>query len=175
MSAPITTERLRMRPFTQEDALALFGIFSLAEVARWSGTGTPMVDVAEANARIERWSTRAGGHPAAGVFAMERLDTKAVIGSALLVPISVSGGGDPQEHEIGWHLHPDAWGSGFATEAATALVERGFAAGISHLLAVTDPENIRSQAVCARLGMTDLGLRSDWYDRELRAFRLDRS
>lgn len=175
MSDSITTQRLRLRPFTAEDALALFEVFRLPEVARWSGAGAPMTDVSEAYARIERWSTRAGTHPAAGVFAVERLDDGAMIGTALLVPIPPSAGSKSHDHEIGWHLHPDAWGRGFATEAATALVERGFAAGIPRLLAVTDPENIRSQAVCARLGMTDLGLRPDWYDRELRAFRLDRS
>lgn len=171
----IETNRLLLRPFTMDDAAALFEIFRLPEVARWSGTGEPMADISEAHARIERWSTRGGANPAAGVFAVERLDTRAMIGAALLVPIPPSGGGEGDDHEIGWHLHPDAWGSGFATEAAAALVARGFATGIPRLLAVTDPQNVRSQAVCARLGMTDLGLTSDWYDRELRAFRLDPS
>jgi RimJ/RimL family protein N-acetyltransferase len=81
---------------------------------------------------------------------------------------------DRADVEVGWHLHPDVWGRGYASEAATALVERGFAAGIEELYAVTDPDNVRSQAVCRRLGMTDLGLRTEWYDQELRAFRLSR-
>lgn len=169
------TDRLHLRPFTQDDAPALFEIFRLPDVARWSGTGTPMADVSEAHARIERWASRAGTHPAAGIFAIERLDTGAMIGTALLVPIPPSTGFESHDHEVGWHLHPDAWGSGFATEAATALTERGFAGAMPRILAVTDPENVRSQAVCARLGMVDLGLSSDWYDRELRAFRLDPS
>lgn len=175
MSDSITTERLLLRPVRPSDAPALFEIFRLPDVARWSGTGEPMADPTEADARIERWATRAGTHPAAGIFAVERLDTGAMIGTALLVPIPPSEGFESDDHEIGWHLHPDAWGSGFATEAATALVQRAFAAGIPSLLAVTDPDNVRSQAVCARLGMVDLGLRPDWYDRELRAFRLDPS
>jgi RimJ/RimL family protein N-acetyltransferase len=40
------------------------------------------------------------------------------------------------------------------------------------VVAVTHPDNAPSQAVCRRLGMSDLGLRDDWYDRTLRAFAL---
>ena len=165
------TDRLRLRPFTMDDAEALFEVFRLPEVARWSGTGTAMTDVSEARARIERWSTRAGSHPAAGVFAVERLDTGVVIGAALLVPLPPSDGAEGHDHEVGWHLHPDAWGHGFATEAASALLARAFAAGMTEVFAVTDPDNVRSQAVCGRLGMEPLGLTSRWYDRELAAFR----
>lgn len=167
----IETARLRLRHFTPDDAQALFDVFRLPEVARWSGTGTPMTDVSEAVARIERMPARAGEHPATGVFATERLDTGAFIGSTLLVPLTSSAGVDRSDFEVGWHLHPDAWGHGFATEAASALLARGFAAGMSEIYAVTDPDNVRSQAVCVRLGMDDLGLASTWYDSELRAFR----
>jgi RimJ/RimL family protein N-acetyltransferase len=169
----IETERLWLRPFTPDDTPAVFGLFSLPEVARWSGTGTPMTDVSEAIARIERMPERAGKHPAAGIFATERRDTGDFVGMTVLVPIPSSEGAEGDDHEIGWHLHPDAWGHGYATEAASALVDRGFVAGMPRILAVTDPDNVRSQAVCHRLGMTDLGLRSHWYDRDLRAFRLD--
>ncbi len=170
----ITTDRLTLRPFTLDDAPALFGLFSLPEVARWSGQGVAMTDVSEAVARIERMPMRAGDHPATGLFAVVPHATGEVVGMALLVPIPTSSGIERDDLEIGWHLHPDVWGSGYATEVAAALIERAFAADVSELYAVTNPDNVRSQAVCRRLGMTDLGLRSDWYDRELRAFRLDR-
>ncbi|WP_434743234.1 GNAT family N-acetyltransferase [Micromonospora sp. SH-82] len=28
--------------------------------------------------------------------------------------------------EVGWHLHPDSWGRGYATEAARVLVDRNW-------------------------------------------------
>ncbi len=171
----IRTERLLLRPFTPDDADDVYAIFSLPEVARWSGrNGEPMAHRDEAVARIASFPQRAGPHPASGVFAMVPTGEQRVVGMALLVPIPLSSGDEPQDFEIGWHLHPDGWGRGLATEAGSALVDRAWAAEVPRLLAVTDPANVRSQAVCARLGMTDLGMRVDWHDRNLRAFGLTR-
>ena len=165
------TPRLMLRPFTADDVDDLYGLFSLPEVARWSGTGQPMTDVQQARDRIDGMPERAGSHPAAGIFHTSHAGE--FVGMTILAPLRPSAGNPRDVHEIGWHLHPDHWGHGYATEAASALVDRGFAAGLPELWAVTDPDNVRSQAVCRRLGMTDLGLTDDWYDLELRAFRLD--
>ena len=169
----IETERLILRHYTQDDAERLFDMMSRIEVAKWSGAGVPMASLEEARTRIERMPSRAGSHPAAGLFAIERRDTGIVAGMAVLVPIPASEGVDRSDLEIGWHLHPDSWGNGFATEAATALVARGFSAGIPELYAVTKLGNGPSQAVCRRLGMAELGVRTDWYDQALQAFRLE--
>ncbi len=171
----IATERLGLRPFTTDDADDLFAIFSRLEVARWSGAGVPMEHRDEAVTRIERQPARAGAHPAAGIFAIVPRGQARVVGMAMLVPLPPSAGVDRQVHEIGWHLHPDVWGLGYATEAARALIDRAWAAGLTELHAVTDPDNVASQAVCRRLGMTDLGVTSQAYDLPLRAFRLDRA
>ncbi len=56
--------------------------------------------------------------------------------------------------EIGWRLQPDAWGHGYATEAATAALAFGFEeAGLREIVAFTTTLNARSQAVMERLGM----------------------
>lgn len=168
----IETDRLVLRPFTHDDAERLFDMFRRPDVARWSGNGTPMTSVDEAHERIDRYPVRRGTHPAAGVFAAELRTSGVVAGMTMLVPLPPSAGVDRDDMEIGWHFHPDEWGNGYATEAGAAMVERAFAAGVPELYAVTDPDNAPSQAVCRRLGMTDLGLRPDWYDRELRSFCL---
>ncbi|MCX6407202.1 MAG: GNAT family N-acetyltransferase [Propionibacteriales bacterium] len=175
-SPALRTERLLLRTFVPDDAAALFGWFSLPEVARWSGTGEPMRDVEEAVARIARMPERAGPHPAAGIFAVCPDESAPPVGMVVLVPIPASAGVERDDGaddlEVGWHLHPRAWGRGYATEAASALLERAASAGVPRVVAVTDPDNAPSQAVCRRLGMSDLGLRDDWYDRTLRAFSL---
>jgi ribosomal-protein-alanine N-acetyltransferase len=56
--------------------------------------------------------------------------------------------------EVGWRLARWAWGSGFATEAATAALDFGFSrAGLDEVVSFTSHENVRSQAVMRRLGM----------------------
>jgi RimJ/RimL family protein N-acetyltransferase len=56
--------------------------------------------------------------------------------------------------EIGWRLHPDSWGRGYATEAAEAALRFGFdVAGLSEIVAFTTTVNTRSQAVMERIGM----------------------
>jgi RimJ/RimL family protein N-acetyltransferase len=57
--------------------------------------------------------------------------------------------------EVGWRLARWAWGNGYATEAATAALDFGFArAGLEEVVSFTSVENARSQAVMKRLGMT---------------------
>ncbi|MFE2105185.1 GNAT family N-acetyltransferase, partial [Kitasatospora sp. NPDC059463] len=74
------------------------------------------------------------------------------------------------EVEVGWHLHPDSWGRGYATEAARAALAKGFADGLTEIHAVVRPGNERSAAVCRRLGMTPRGRTSRWYGGEFDAF-----
>lgn len=57
--------------------------------------------------------------------------------------------------EIGWRLSREAWGQGFATEAARAALAFGFdRAGLDEIVSFTVPANVRSRAVMERLGMT---------------------
>ncbi|MEV7971352.1 GNAT family N-acetyltransferase [Sphaerisporangium sp. NPDC088356] len=57
--------------------------------------------------------------------------------------------------EVGWRLAREAWGHGYATEAATAALDHGFGpAGLAEVVSMTVPANVRSQAVMRRLGMT---------------------
>jgi RimJ/RimL family protein N-acetyltransferase len=76
--------------------------------------------------------------------------------------------------EIGWRLHPDFWGRGFATEAAFGMATFAFNRfPIDELLAVRHPENVSSQRVMARLGMQNRGLQH-WYGTLLATHALSR-
>ena len=56
--------------------------------------------------------------------------------------------------EAGWRLARPAWGHGYATEAARAVLEYGFdVLGLAEILAITATGNVRSRAVMRRLGM----------------------
>lgn len=57
--------------------------------------------------------------------------------------------------EVGWRLAQDAWGHGYATEAARAALTVGFDdIGLDEIVSITTVTNLRSQAVMQRIGMT---------------------
>jgi len=57
--------------------------------------------------------------------------------------------------EVAWRLNRRFWGQGYATEAACAAIEDGFArVGLNEIVAITTLSNTPSQRVMQRLGMT---------------------
>ena len=57
--------------------------------------------------------------------------------------------------EVGWRLARNAWGHGYATEAARAVLAYGFDhAGLPEIISFTSTTNVRSQAVMRRIGMS---------------------
>lgn len=56
--------------------------------------------------------------------------------------------------EIGWRLAYEYWGVGYATEAASKVVEYGFnVLGLKEIVSFTCVENVRSRKVMKKLGM----------------------
>ncbi|HEY3009883.1 MAG TPA: GNAT family N-acetyltransferase [Micromonosporaceae bacterium] len=176
--AAFETERLVGRQWTgsRSDLDRVYDIYSRWEVARWLGAEPRAMSApAEALAAVRRWRDRGAelGDPF-GVWAVEVRDSGVVAGTVLLARLPSFDGWPSTEVEVAWHLHPDSWGRGYATEAARAALDRAFAAGITEVHAVVYPGNERSVAVCRRLGMTPLGRTDRWYGVELDAFRLRR-
>lgn len=173
-SAPTPTARLAFRPWHDDDAEALLDTYGRPEVYRFLGASpSPVVDVDDARQRIARWSTRI--RDGLGVWAIVRREVPEArpVGTALLVELPRSDGAASDAVEIGWHLHPEWWGLGYATEAGAALVAAATARGQGTVRAVLYPENHGSAAVCERLGMTMVGLTGEWYGVELVEYRLD--
>src|SRR3954471_1832796 len=161
----LRTERLRLRDWTTSpaDLAPLADIYGREEVTRWIG-GPPTVPPAELPARWAAVHAQDGRY---GCWAVERA-AGVVAGAGAFKPPPNGVG----EVEVGWHLHPDSWGHGYATEAARAVIDRGFSAGLPEVYAVVRPGNESSMAVCRRLGMAHLGRMRRWYDVDLEAFRL---
>ncbi|MGY2066337.1 GNAT family N-acetyltransferase [Blastococcus sp. SYSU DS0619] len=161
----LRTARLRLRPWTTgpADLARLTDMYGRPEVTRWLG-GAPSVPPTEL---VARWAAVHRLDDRFLCWAVERPDGTPA-GTVLLKPLPNGVG----EVEVGWHLHPDSWGHGYATEAARAVIDRGFALGLPEVYAVVRPGNAPSMAVCRRLGMTSLGRMRRWYDVDLEAFRL---
>ena len=147
----IETERLMLRPFREDDVDAYTAVLQTPEVRA-------SLHLPDDISRYDAWL----GHRAVA----------RAVGAARHRAVGARGEGDrvrssdaPGTHfpahddwpgiEIGWALHPDHWGKGYATEAGAAAVEYAFAHhDVDALYSVILPENTASQAVARALGFT---------------------
>ncbi|GAA0726114.1 GNAT family N-acetyltransferase [Dactylosporangium roseum] len=162
---------MRLRHWHEDDLEVFFDLYSRWEVMRWLGPQPRGVlrDREEARARMARWHERERDLPDPfGLWAIVPDDAGRgrPVGTVLLLPLH-DANGPTDEIEIGWHLHPDHQGRGYATGAARLLLDRT----PPGVLALTDPDNHASQAVARRLGMRDEGLTDRWFGLTTRQFR----
>jgi RimJ/RimL family protein N-acetyltransferase len=152
----IETERLRLRRPVMEDAAAIFSTYAQdPEVARFvSWSVHPSVDITRKFVEeycVAGWKTGqvfpwlitlAAGGDVAGIIDLRPVATRA---------------------EIGYVLARRYWGRGLMTEAARAVVEWALAEReIYRVWAVVDLENLASQRVLEKVGMTREGVLRRW-------------
>jgi RimJ/RimL family protein N-acetyltransferase len=167
--APPATSRLLLREFTPADADAIHALDSDPRVMRFIGDGTTS-SRAEAEAAIGRVVRGYAEHPGTGVWHAARRDDGRFVGW-----VALKHAGEGPDIEVGYRLLPDAWGQGFATELARAMIGRGFATlGLARIIGVTHPGNLASQRVLQKAGMHDEGW-GRYYDRDLRLFAIERA
>jgi len=103
----------------------------------------------------------------AGRWAVELRQDGRLIGGATLLPLQPD-----EEFEVGWQLHPQEWGHGYATETGLALARWAFEQGIEQVIAVVRPANRRALAMVRRIGMEWVGETEKYHDLRLQVFRL---
>ncbi|WP_162470774.1 GNAT family N-acetyltransferase [Saccharothrix deserti] len=145
---PIRTRRLTLRPFTLDDHAALHSWQSRPDVVRYLyGEARTPEETSERLARgmAVTWPEKEGDHLA---LAVEK--DGEVIGETVLKYLNEA----HRQGEIGYTFHPDHHGNGYATEAAAAMIELGFAnLGLHRIVASCDAFNEPSWRVMERLGM----------------------
>lgn len=146
---PIETDRLILRAFIAADAARYQSYRSLPETVRYMYQHPMTMEQA-----IERMPRYAGleFEKDADIFtlAIQPKNTHELAGEILFKLESVLA----KQGEIGWSLHPDSVGNGYATEAARALMRVGFDHFDFHrIFARIDTDNTASIHVVERLGM----------------------
>ena len=144
----LETERLRLRVWkaTDRDHFAKLN----ADPIVMKDLGGPL-SREDSDAKLDRYAKAWGNH-GYGRWLVETI-SGTFLGYCGVMPVR-------EEHpigihdEIGWRLLREAWGHGYATEAArAALIDVFRRVKLIEVLAYTDAQNLRSQAVMRRLGL----------------------
>lgn len=163
-TAWLRTPRLALREFHAGDADNLYLLNSDPRVMRYIGDGSLATRKSVA-AAIASATDYYRNYPGLGVWPAEERASGGFIGWFCLkyVPKTV-------EVELGYRLLVEAWGRGYATEGASALLRYGFdELGLYRIIGLTHADNAASQRVLQKAGLSNAGW-GRYYERKLRVF-----
>jgi RimJ/RimL family protein N-acetyltransferase len=143
---PGPTSRLRFRKMTDDD---------LDDMAEALGSPDPARPGRRQRTRADAehwiaWNRRNYVEHGYGLWVVET-HAGAFVGDCGLTVQDVEGSA---LIEVGYHVHLALRGQGFATEAAEAVRDAAREAGVRHLVAIIRPENLPSQRVATKIGLT---------------------
>ena len=157
MTPTLLTPRLRLRPFDDSDANALFTLHSNAYVLRYWDS-PPWSDRVRAERFID--ACRQMAEEGTGSrLAVDRVSDGAFIGWCGLTRWNQ----DYRSASLGFCFNETTWGSGYATESAHALLEWAFdSLDMNRVQSETDTRNLACARVLEKLGFVREGtLRED--------------
>jgi len=156
----LETARLLIRSFRVEDQNAYSAIVADKEVMRFLG------GVLSSEQALKYIEHAIQSEPSSGIarYAVEQKETGELIGMCGLSPVK-------DYIDLGYRFAKTSWGLGFATEAASAIVEYGFVdMGFPEIVGLTHPDNHASIKVLEKLGflyvqdeMTPMGMQAKQY------------
>ena len=149
------TQRLILRDWRDDDWDRFWQLTNTPAVMRWLGGVADDATKAGARDRLLGYR-RAHGHT---FWVVERCDDGGHLAGAMLGFCGLKRSNVADEKvsgmmEIGWRLREDAWGRGYAREAAAASLDLGFGRfAADEIVALTVAGNTASQRLMQRLGM----------------------
>jgi [ribosomal protein S5]-alanine N-acetyltransferase len=142
------TQRIMLRLFNLNDLDDLAAIFADPQVMHFSISGVKTK--AQTKSTIENILLSYQKH-GWGLYAIEQKEDRQLIGYCGLFAQQIDG---QAEIEVGFRLANAYWGKGLATEATIVTRDDAFARlGITRLISIVDPENVRSIRVAEKIGM----------------------
>jgi RimJ/RimL family protein N-acetyltransferase len=151
---PVTTERLSIRPAEVDDADAVWAYRQIPDVTEWMSSLNPDLGVYAAKFEDPEWRSK-----------MLVIERDGVLIGDLYVSVEdpwsqteVKEQAARSQAEIGWALHPDRQGRGYAVEAVRELLRICFDApprglGLRRVVALCFADNEPSWRLMERVGM----------------------
>jgi RimJ/RimL family protein N-acetyltransferase len=148
----IETSRLILRNWRESDIAPFIEHTNTPAVMQWLGGVQPPEALRERiKSRMARWQKERGFT----FWVVERRADNDILGFCGLKLADDEGTGVFGEYEVGWRLREDAWGQGYAKEAAIASLDFAFERlGAEKVVALTVIGNEPSWGLMERLGMT---------------------
>ncbi len=148
MQNPIlTTERLRLYPWQEDDFSLLVELHGDPDVQRFLEAGGPAWDEASLRRRLARFRADHAEH---GWSKFKVLDAQGrFVGRAGFSLFEQTG-----EVELGYTFKRECWGQGYATEVARALLEWIYrATSLDHVIGFAVADHAASRRVLEKVGM----------------------
>jgi RimJ/RimL family protein N-acetyltransferase len=144
------TERLILRDWREKDWAEFFRVTNTPAVMRWLGGVLDEDGMAGTRSRVEACRAANGFC----FWAAERRADGALLGFCGIKRADAPGSTIAGMHEIGWRFREDAWGKGYAKEAAIATLDLAFERfAAPEVVAITVAGNTASWGLMERLGM----------------------
>jgi RimJ/RimL family protein N-acetyltransferase len=152
MQVFLETERLVLRRFTPADVDHLVDLDGDPEVMRYLTGGAPTPRAEIERDILPRWLGYYERFAGYGFWAAVEKASGEFLGWFHFRPPPGAG---PDEVELGYRLRRAAWGKGYATEGARALIRKGFTElGVRKVVASTYQDNLGSRRVMEKSGLT---------------------
>ena len=151
MDVLLTTERLVLRRFQSADLKSLFDLHNDPHVMRYinGGEQTPLESIEKTT--LPLFMAYDSQVPEFGFWAAIHKDTKEFLG---WFSFRCANKGCCHDVDMGYRLCKKAWGNGYATEGAKAMISKGFKdLGVKNIFATTYEDNLASERVMQKLNM----------------------
>jgi RimJ/RimL family protein N-acetyltransferase len=146
----LQTNRLTLRRQILDDLEALWALYCDPGITRFIPDAPRSYE--EAREELEWHRHGHPRYPELGLWATIHRETGKFIGRCGLLPWTIEG---QREVEVAYTINREYWGQGLATEAARGILDYGFTKlNLSRLICLIDPENIASQRVAEKIGLT---------------------
>ena len=163
----LESERLYLKEFTVNDTDNLFRLNSDADVMKY--IREPETDINVIKDSINKIIKYYAENPGLGVWAGYKKVSDEFIGFYELAHMD-----NTDEIEVGYRLHKEYWNNGFATEMTKILIDYGFnKMGLNKIVGITHPENIVSQKVLLKSGLTYIK-EAFYYDLDVKYFAIEK-